>query len=84
MIQINLLDVRFFKTYPEMKTQYFGFLTSLSEEELRNSPRLQSHASGVLLGITHIVNGLENPVRVIMHSEDKYNNNGVLEWQGKI
>ena len=45
-----------------MKTQYFGFLNSLSEEELRNSPRLQSHASGVLLGITHIVNGLENPV----------------------
>ena len=47
-----------------MKTQYFGFLTSLSEEELRNSPRLQSHASGALLGITHIVNGLENPVRL--------------------
>ena len=62
-----------------MKTQYFGFLTSLrevhtflsddkgqtplfSEDELRVSPRLQSHASGVLLGITQIVNGLDSPV----------------------
>ena len=45
-----------------MKAQYFGFLNSLSEEELRTSPRLQSHASGVLLGVTQIVNGLENPV----------------------
>ena len=33
-----------------------------SEEELRVSPRLQSHASGVLLGITQIVNGLDSPV----------------------
>ena len=62
-----------------MKTQYFGFLTSLrevhtflsddkgqtplfSEDELRVSPRLQSHASGVLLGITQIVNGLDSQV----------------------
>ena len=34
----------------------------MCEEELRSSPRLQSHASGVLLGVTQIVNGLENPV----------------------
>ena len=33
-----------------------------SEDELRVSPRLQSHASGVLLGITQIVNGLDSPV----------------------
>ena len=67
-----------------MKTQYFGFLNSLSEEELRNSPRLQSHASGVLLGITHIVNGLENPVSLTMRNAEKNNSNGILEWQGKI
>ena len=51
-----------------MKVQYFGFLNSLSEEELRISPRLLSHASGVLLGVTQIINGLENPVR---NSDDK-------------
>ena len=48
-----------------MKVQYFGFLNSLSEEELRISPRLMSHASGVLLGVTQIINGLENPVRTL-------------------
>jgi len=57
-----VIFIRFFKTYPEIKAQYFGFLNSLCEEELRSSPRLQSHASGVLLGVTQIVNGLENPV----------------------
>ena len=67
-----------------MKSQYFGFLNSLSEEELRNSPRLQSHASGVLLGITHIVNGLENQVSLTIQTAEKNNNNGVLEWKGKI
>ena len=29
---------------------------------MRNSPRLHSHASGVVLGITQIINGLDNPV----------------------
>ena len=52
----------FFKQYPEVRGQYFTFLNSLNEEELRNSPRLNSHASGLVLGITHIINGLENPV----------------------
>ena len=42
--------------------QYFGFLANLSDDELRVSPRLTSHASGVVLGVTHIINGLENPV----------------------
>ena len=63
MSALTCIILRFFKTYPEMKTQYFGFVTSLSEEELRNSPRLQSHVSGVILGITHIINGLESSVR---------------------
>ena len=53
----------FFKNYPEVRGQYFGFLNNLNEEELRNSPRLHSHASGVVLGVTQIINGLENPVR---------------------
>ena len=52
----------FFKQYPEVRGQYFGFLTNLNEEELRKSPRLHSHASGVVLGVTQIINGLENPV----------------------
>ena len=56
--------VRFFKTYPEIRSQYFVFLNNLSEEEMRISPRLQSHASGVVLGITQIINGLENPVQI--------------------
>ena len=34
----------------------------MSEEELRASPRLTSHAGGVMLGVTHIITGLENPV----------------------
>ena len=55
--------ISFFKTYPEMRTQYFGFLNNLNEEELKRSPRLHSHASGVLLGVSQIINGLENPVR---------------------
>ena len=41
----------------------FGFLANMSEEELRASPRLRSHASGVMLGITHIISGLDDPVR---------------------
>ena len=55
----------FFKTYPEIRTQYFGFLNNLNEEELEKSPRLHSHASGVVLGVSQIINGLENPVRHI-------------------
>ena len=34
----------------------------MSEDELRASPRLTSHAGGVMLGVTHIITGLENPV----------------------
>ena len=55
--------IKFFKLYPEIRGQYFGFLANLTEEELRKSPRLTSHASGVILGVTHIINGLENPVK---------------------
>ena len=58
--------IRFFKTYPEIRSQYFVFLNNLSEEEMRISPRLQSHASGVVLGITQIINGLENPVQILV------------------
>ena len=45
-----------------MRGQFFLMLSSFNEEELRLSPRLHSHASGVVLGITQIINGLENPV----------------------
>ena len=30
--------------------------------EMRLSPRLNQHASGVVLGVTQIINGLYNPV----------------------
>jgi hypothetical protein len=53
---------RFFKLNPEIRCQYFGFLAGLSDEEMRLSPWLIQHASGVVLGVTQIVNGLENPV----------------------
>ena len=53
---------RFFKLNPEIRSQYFGFLAGLSDEEMRLSPWLIQHASGVVLGVTQIVNGLENPV----------------------
>ena len=45
-----------------MSGQHFGFLANMSQEELRASPRLTSHAGGVMLGVTHIITGLENPV----------------------
>ena len=51
-----------FKSYPEIRGQYFQPLSTLSEAELRSSPKLQGHGSGVVLAITQIVNGLENPV----------------------
>ena len=54
--------LRFFKLYPEIRGQMFGFLANMTEEELQASPRLRAHASGVILGITHIITGLENPV----------------------
>ena len=47
--------------------QYFGFLSALTEEELRGSPRLASHASGVVLGVSQIINGLENPVGALSY-----------------
>jgi hypothetical protein len=53
---------RFFKLYPEIRGQYFGFLAGMTEEEMLLSPRFNQHASGVVLGISQIVNGLENPV----------------------
>ena len=62
MSNVDYVLFSFFKTYPEVRGQYFGFLNNLNEEELRNSPRLRSHASGVVLGVTQIINGLENPV----------------------
>ena len=51
-------------TFKTISGQYFGFLANMSDAELRESPRLTSHASGVVLGVTHIINGLENPVIV--------------------
>ena len=54
--------LQFFKLYPEIRGQMFGFLANMTEEELQASPRLRAHASGVILGITHIITGLENPV----------------------
>ncbi|XP_023321165.1 globin-like [Eurytemora carolleeae] len=60
---INIF-LRMFKHYPEFRSQYFGFLATLREDELRKSPRLNSHASGVLLGVTQIINGLDNQLIV--------------------
>ena len=54
--------LRFFKLYPEIRGQMFGFLANMTEEELQASPRLRAHASGVIMGVTHIITGLENPV----------------------
>ena len=54
--------LKFFKLYPEIRGGIFGFLANMSEDELRASPRLTSHAGGVMLGVTHIITGLENPV----------------------
>ena len=34
-----------------------------NQDEMRLSPRLNQHASGVVLGVTQIINGLYNPVR---------------------
>ena len=36
------------------------------QEEMRLSPRLNQHASGVVLGVTQIINGLYNPVSLII------------------
>jgi len=36
----------------------------LTEDEMRLSPRLNQHASGVVLGVTQIINGLYNPLVV--------------------
>ena len=33
------------------------------QDEMRLSPRLNQHASGVVLGVTQIINGLYNPVK---------------------
>ena len=35
---------------------------------MRLSPRLNQHASGVVLGVTQIINGLYNPVSVIIQN----------------
>ena len=37
-------------------------MSASSQEEMRLSPRLNQHASGVVLGVTQIINGLYNPV----------------------
>ena len=55
--------LRFFKLYPDIRGTKFGFLANMTEEELQASPRLRAHASGVIMGVTHIITGLENPVR---------------------
>ena len=38
------------------------------KDEMRLSPRLNQHASGVVLGVTQIINGLYNPVSVIIQN----------------
>ena len=38
------------------------------KDEMRLSPRLNQHASGVVLGVTQIINGLYNPVVVIIQN----------------
>ena len=53
---------RFFKLFPEVRVQYFSFLAGLTEQELMASPRLNQHASGLILGVTQIINGLSSPV----------------------
>ena len=35
---------------------------ALPQEEMRLSPRLNQHASGVILGVSQIINGLEDQV----------------------
>ena len=52
----------FFKKYPELRNQHFGFLANMNEEEMLKSPRLSAVGSGMVLGVTQIINGLENPV----------------------
>ena len=52
----------YFKKYPELRNQYFGFLVNMTEEEMLKSPRLNAVGSGMVLGVTQIINGLENPV----------------------
>ena len=41
-------------------------MSASSQEEMRLSPRLNQHASGVVLGVTQIINGLYNPVITII------------------
>ena len=53
---------RFFKLFPEVRVQYFSFLAGLTDSELMASPRLNQHASGLILGVTQIINGLSSPV----------------------
>ena len=52
----------FFKKFPELRNQHFGFLVNMNEEEMLQSPRLNAVGSGMVLGVTQIINGLENPV----------------------
>ena len=40
-------------------------LSITNQEEMRLSPLLNQHASGVVLGITQIINGLDNPVTTL-------------------
>jgi len=56
---VNIL-IRFFKNYPEYKAQYFQNLNTLSEDELRESPKLRSHGAGFVLAITQIISDLDN------------------------
>ena len=58
----SLIFLSFFKKYPELRNQHFGFLVNMSEEEMLKSPRLSAVGSGMVLGVTQIINGLENPV----------------------
>ena len=40
----------------------------MTEEEMLKSPRLNAVGSGMVLGVTQIINGLENPVDFLQSS----------------
>ena len=45
------------------ETKSENWIGFCAQEEMRLSPRLNQHASGVILGVTAIINGLHSPVR---------------------
>ena len=59
-----------------------SFVGSLNQikhkDEMRLSPRVNQHASGVVLGVTQIINGLNNPVNIIVLQNPAFIINGCL------